>query len=68
MNVLEARTMDAVQEMNRKMPEVELRDLFAMNAISMWQKGSAFINHDFDYIAEQAYKMADAMLKARKEV
>ena len=28
------RTMDSIQEMSRKIPDVELRDLFALNAMN----------------------------------
>ena len=47
-----------------------LRDYFAAKAIRIWLEESKlespFVDVDEDYIAKKAYKMADAMLKARE--
>lgn len=62
--VEEQRTMIAIQNINRKLPEVTLRDLFAMSALNSLIQ----INMSpFDKIAKFAYCFADAMLEARKQ-
>ena len=67
---------NAIISMNRKMPQVELRDLFAMNALSFlsggnWNgtSGDWILKKDESSktIATIAYKIADAMLEARKD-
>ena len=67
----ELRTMQAIQSINQKIPDVELRDLFAMSAINglalssrlaLSSKSEPFAA---DY-AKRAYIIADAMLVARK--
>ena len=63
----EHQTMAAIQCINQKMPEVELRDLFAMEAMNgliQTQWGSEVTE---DCIAKFAYKQADAMLQARSK-
>lgn len=66
----ELRTMEAIQSINHKVPEVKLRDLFAMHALiglTTTTEDSAFPETwDYDMLAECAYKAADAMIKARK--
>lgn len=58
-------TMDSIQELNRKMPELELRDLFAMNALN-----GILASPDYsgtpEQLADYAYQYADAMIKARR--
>ena len=49
------------------MNEIELRDTFAMHAMTMFLNGTAFTGHDYEYIARSSYQLADAMLKAREE-
>lgn len=65
----ESITMAAIQSINQKMPDLELRDLFAMQALSglMVQSGSDSEVYTWDYetLANISYKAADAMLKAR---
>lgn len=61
----ELSTMIAIQNINRKLPDVELRDLFAMSVLT--GLGIYSTDRPFDQIAELAYKQADAMLEARKK-
>ena len=66
MTVEEQRTMQAIQNMNRKMPEVTLRDLFAMSALNGTLRGTTYTNEEIKIKVEQSYRIADAMLEARK--
>lgn len=63
----ELSTMNAIQNINRKLPEVALRDLFAMSAL--YALVNARDNSCYSCIgtAEDAYSLADAMLEARKK-
>ena len=45
-------------------PGMSLRDWFAAYALA-WAGNSAWLNQDPHYMADRAYKMADAMLEAR---
>lgn len=65
MTIEEQNTMKAIQNINRKLPDVELRDLFAMSV--MTGLASYSTDRPLDMIAELAYKQADAMLEARKK-
>lgn len=68
------RTMEFVQEACRKMPEVELRDLFAMQALNFFCENgnwrTVFFKdgktEELNNISVSCYKIADAMMKARK--
>lgn len=64
MTVFEQHTHELIQSACRKIPDVTLRDLFAMSVLI----GLATYSTDrpLDMIAELAYKQADAMLEARK--
>lgn len=75
MTVAEEKTMYAIQDMNHKLPAVSLRDLFAMNALSFLAGGNwngtakSWTINDSEFakdVAKAAYKIADAMLEARK--
>lgn len=68
MTIEEQNTMKAIQNINRKLPDIELRDLFAMNAL--FALVNARDNSCYSCIgtAEDAYNLADSMLKARKEI
>ena len=72
--------LDSINEINRKMPEVTLRDLFAMNAMNgimndnmrtsvddILRKDDENQNFWTERIAEASYKLADAMIQARKK-
>lgn len=65
MTVIERDTMEAIQSLNQKIPDVELRDLFAMSALqgSLANPNTFGDSEDF---AIRAYDYADEMLKARK--
>lgn len=65
MTIEEQNTMRAIQNINRKLLDVELRDLFAMSI--MTGLASYSTDRPLDMIAELAYKQADAMLEARKK-
>ena len=77
MTAMEELTMQAIQTMNYKVPEVTLRDLFAMHALTSFGGGSwngSYLNileeNKYNHIetaAKVAYKLADAMIKAREE-
>ena len=60
----EERTMAATQMMARSIPEVELRDLFAMVALNGLVSAATILTPERH--AQQAYEYADAMLEARK--
>ena len=65
MEVCVYHALDSINEMNRKMPEVTLRDLFAMNALNGIIAQGDYHGSEQQY-AEQAYCFADAMIAARK--
>lgn len=63
--------MDVLRRAERalnKINEVELRDVFAMQAMNGYLSGcSSYCVINPETIAEDAYKLADAMLEARKK-
>ena len=64
MTIEEQNTMKAIQNINRKLPDIELRDLFAMSTLNaLLQKPI----ESFEIVTEQSYRIADAMLEARKK-
>ena len=80
MEVCVYHALDSINEINRKMPEVTLRDMFAMNAMNgilndnMRTAVDDILRNDekdkdfwTERIATASYKMADAMLQARKK-
>lgn len=80
MEVCVYHALDSINEINRKMPEVTLRDMFAMNAMNgilndhMRTAVDDILRNDekdkdfwTERIAAASYKMADAMMKARKQ-
>ena len=66
MEVCVYHALDSINEINRKMPEVTLRDLFAMNALNGILAQGDFHGSEQQF-AEEAYCFADAMMKARKQ-
>lgn len=64
-------TMIAIQSINHKIPDIELRDLFAMHALNgLMVQSEAMSDPEFwnyDTIACIAYEAADAMIEARKK-
>lgn len=80
MEVCVYNALDSINEINRKMPEITLRDIFAMNAMNgilndnMRTAVDDILRNDekdkdfwTERIAAASYKMADAMLQARKK-
>lgn len=65
--VEEQRTMIAIQQLNRKVPEVTLRNLFAMNIIQTQVKDCLYHDDEIKIIAQRCYRLADAMLEARNK-
>ena len=61
----ERETMAAIQSINHKIPELNLRDLYAMSALNAII--SASNNYLYEAHSDVAYKYADAMLKARSK-
>lgn len=79
MEVCVYNALSSINEINSKIPEVTLRDLFAMNAMNgilndhMRTAVDDILRNDekdkdfwTERIAAASYKMADAMIKARK--
>lgn len=58
--------MHTIQAINQKMPGVELRDLFAMHALSGLVQGD-WGTADCETMAKTSYQLADAMLRARSK-
>lgn len=67
MTIIEQNTMEAIQSINQKMPDIELRDLFAIHAMNALLPTGWGMEASEDNIAKYSYKMADAMLEARKK-
>lgn len=63
----ESITMDAIQSINQKLPDLELRDIFAMHIMSGLASQQWIENVYEDHTAELAYNLADAMIEARKK-
>lgn len=63
----ELSTMNAIQNINRKLPDLELRDLFAMSIINGMSANSGLNDDTLEHLAELAYKQADAMLEVRNK-
>ena len=61
----EQKTMASIQELCNKIPEVELRDLFALAALNGLASQPNIYNIKQEYTATFSYTLADAMLKAR---
>lgn len=67
MTIIEEATMKSIQGIYKKLPDlndVTLRDLFAMSSLNaLLQKPI----ESFEIVTEQSYRIADAMLEARKK-
>jgi hypothetical protein len=59
-------TMQSLQRLERKIPDLTLRDLFAMNIINGLCANTLLSTTSLDDFATLTYKQADAMLKARE--
>ena len=67
MEVCVYNALDSINEINRKMPEVTLRDLFAMSALQGILPTPYGQGAENENVAASAYAIADAMLQARKK-
>lgn len=63
----EQKTMASIQELCNKIPEVELRDLFAMSALQGMLQGRLYPEAIIDKITSISYEYADSMLEARSK-
>lgn len=63
----ELSTMNAIQNINRKLPDIELRDLVAISVIKVMDNDLFDDDYELKARAEYCYKVADAMLEARKK-
>ena len=66
MEVCVYHALDSINEINRKMPEVTLRDLFAMSALQGILPTPYGQSANNENVAASAYAIADEMIKARK--
>jgi hypothetical protein len=60
-------TMQAIQRLERKIPDMTLRDLFAMSALNGILCSGTYHNASLDHKVKQSWELADAMLRARGE-
>lgn len=67
MTILEQRTYDSLIDLNSKIPEITLRDLFAMSSINGLIHNVCISEGSVQKYANKAYLIADAMLEARKK-
>lgn len=67
MTVIEQRTMESFIDLNSKIPEITLRDLFACFAMNGFLSRDVHSNWDMSDIADLSYQQADFMLQKRKE-
>lgn len=67
MTIMEQNTMIAIQQINEKLQELTLRDLFAMSALTGTLRGTTYTDGEIKIKAEQSYRIADAMLEERKK-
>lgn len=65
MTIEEQRTMQAIQRLNAKVPEVTLRDLFAMSVMPTLLKDFSYDDESIKSMARKSYIIADAILEAR---
>lgn len=66
MNVLEQQTLEHLCNLDSKIPNLTLRDVFAMSALNGFISGRYIADMCVKDIAELAYKQADEMIKVRK--
>lgn len=65
LTVLETRTHEAIQAMNAKIPEVTLRDIFAMSALNGLIAKGYFDELTSSELSTIAYNIANKMLETR---
>ena len=67
MTVIEQRTMESLIDLNSKIPEITLRDIFAMSVLTgMYANGTYFTDCTYRDFAVTAYEQAEEMIKVRK--
>lgn len=67
MNILEQQTMEHLCNLDTKIPELTLRDLFAMSALNgMYANDTHYTDATYYDFAVMAYKQAEEMIKVRK--
>lgn len=66
MNVLEQQTIEHLCNLDSKIPELTLRDLFAIAIINGFSANTTFDTRTLSDIAKLAYEQADEMIKVRK--
>jgi hypothetical protein len=66
MTVIEQNTMESIQNINQKLPELKLRDIFAMHALN-GMLASPDYSGTPEQLADYAYQYADAMIERRKK-
>lgn len=67
MNALEQQTMEHLCNLDSKIPNLTLRDLFAMSALTgMYANDTHFADASYRDYAEMAYRQAEEMIKVRK--
>ena len=67
MSIIEQRTMESLQKLEKKMPEMTLRDYFAGQVLAGMGEYLMTNRDDLHSIAESCYKIADAMIEVRNE-
>lgn len=63
----ESITMATIQSINEKLPDLELRDIFAIHIVGGLATQQWIENVFEDHTAKLAYNIADAMIEARKK-
>lgn len=67
MNVLEQQTLEHLCNLDSKIPNLTLRDLFAMSTLTgMYASYTHFTDASFRDFAVLAYRQAEEMIKVRK--
>ena len=66
MTIIEQNTMESIQNINQKIPELKLRDIFAMHALN-GMLASPDYSGTPEQLADYAYQYADAMKERRKK-
>lgn len=67
MNVLEQQTMEHLCNLDSKIPNLTLRDLFAMSVLNgMYANSTYFTDATYRDFAVMAYEQAEIMIKVRK--
>ena len=67
MTIEEQSTMRAIQAIERKVPEITLRDYFASQVLAGMGEYLIQNRDDLKSIAKSCYNIADAMIEVRNE-